>query len=156
MAWHEERVLNWEARVFMSKTELQVRGGKPCSRESRGLLCFAHLKLRWRQHKAGRQGNGETAVKSWEKRGQVQVEFLITTAALSFPGVIAKTVFVYGSLKIKKKLWTEGGRLQVPEKWKCLGFSCKSWNACQTSLPRGYFLPCSAVLLGNVLPKHPY
>ena len=78
------------------------------------LLCPFKAVLKRAESRDARQR--ETAVKSWEKRGQVQVEFLITTAALSFPGVIAKTVFVYGSLKIKKKLWTEGGRLQVPEK----------------------------------------
>lgn len=74
-------------------------------------LCFAHLKLAKRNAR-----QRETAVKSWERRGPARVEFLITASALSFPGVIAKTVFVYGSLKIKKKLWTEGEGLQVPEK----------------------------------------
>lgn len=120
-------------------------------KKAEALLCPFKAELKAAQGRNARQR--ETAVKSWEKRGQVKMEFLITTSALSFPGAIAKTVFVYGYLKIKKKRWTEGERLQVPEKRKCLGFSCTAWNACQTSLPRGYFLPNFCSPAGQWPPK---
>lgn len=98
----------------MLKIELQVKGGKSCSKESEALLCPFKASQKAAQPRNARQR--ETAVKSWEKRGQAKAEFLITTSALSFPGVIAKILFVYGYLKIKKKLWTGGERLQVSEK----------------------------------------